>query len=609
MAKIENTTAYPTVTPAADDLLIGTDVNNDNQTVTFKISDIVGAGGVAQDLQSVLDTGHTATKPIVLTGLTGNISCTDIYPVTVTAQGNTGNPGQILSSTGGGIQWIDSPTLTCCGITDVLNASSTATVGMTISSAALTIEGAGASLDITTPAVLTNSGTSTFTNTVNINGAALSFDGTGQINDSNGTIGTAGYFLTSEGPGQGVAWSNTLPTGATPNLAQVLTAGSTANNLGMTFTGTSTISLSSGNTIYSNGDNEWGGNNVFAATGTLVSTAGIVFGGTVWAQGLGTSGQVLTRDAGNGVKWVNASVPANTLQEVLDAGNSATGANANITLTGFIKPAIIQDSGGSPGALGQVLTSTGSGWNWSAAGTGAVASVTAAAAGTSTGSAIGITPTTGAVVVTPNAFAGAANIGHVPSSAAVTQTTHFLRADGSWQVPPSNIPHGVENFKFYSAAQTYTASNYYSLLKLTSTAALANSIPNTFETNVNPLAPLAYTEEVGGTIFVNPGEGINCNTGYPDLVMCNARIQVGSNQANTYRVQLWKIQQCAGVAPTLAGTLDLVVGAGAMTCGDLVWGSLALRTLEPGYGYFITVYPDTTYASGLGFLVNLSLRW
>ena len=75
MAKIENTTAYPTVTPAADDLLIGTDVNNDNETVTFKISDIVGAGGVAQDLQSVLTTGNTSTLGIcTLTGAGGNIS-------------------------------------------------------------------------------------------------------------------------------------------------------------------------------------------------------------------------------------------------------------------------------------------------------------------------------------------------------------------------------------------------------------------------------------------------------------------------------------------------------------------------------------------------------
>ena len=40
MAKIENTTVYPTVTPTAEDLLIGTDVSNENNTVTFKISSL-----------------------------------------------------------------------------------------------------------------------------------------------------------------------------------------------------------------------------------------------------------------------------------------------------------------------------------------------------------------------------------------------------------------------------------------------------------------------------------------------------------------------------------------------------------------------------------------
>ena len=98
------------------------------------------------------------------------------------------------------------------------------------------------------------------------------------------------------------------------------------------------------------------------------------------------------------------TVANNTLQEVLDAGNTAT---QNITLPGFIRPTTIQDSAGGTGAVGQVLTSDGAGnINWSAAGTGAVASVTLAGAAVSTGAALTITPTTGAVVVTPNAFAG-----------------------------------------------------------------------------------------------------------------------------------------------------------------------------------------------------------
>ena len=38
MAKIENTQAYPTVVPAMDDLLIATDVSDNNETVTFLVS-------------------------------------------------------------------------------------------------------------------------------------------------------------------------------------------------------------------------------------------------------------------------------------------------------------------------------------------------------------------------------------------------------------------------------------------------------------------------------------------------------------------------------------------------------------------------------------------
>jgi len=233
MAKIENTTVYPTVTPSADDLLIGTDVSDSNKTVTFTVSSIVGAGGVAQDLQSVLTAGATSTLGITLTGAGGNIACTDIYPVTVTAQGNTGNAGQILSSTGSGIQWIDSPTVTCCGLNDVLTVDNSTTVGIQINGAVLAVSNAGGGVAITTPATLTNSGTSTFTNTVNVNGTSLSFNATGQINDGTGATGTAGQFLTSTGTG--LAWSSTLPTAANPTLQQVLTAGNTGVHAGITF--------------------------------------------------------------------------------------------------------------------------------------------------------------------------------------------------------------------------------------------------------------------------------------------------------------------------------------------------------------------------------------
>ena len=596
MAKIENTTAYPTVTPAADDLLIGTDVNNDNETVTFKISDIVGAGGVAQGLQSVLDTNNIATQNI---NLTGNITVFGtVYPTTITAGGNIGTNGQILSSTGTGIAWIDAPTVTCCGIQDVLTVDNSTTVGIQINGAIIDINNAGGGIDIASPATFVNSGTSTFTNTVNINGAVLDFDATGQINDGTpgGSTGTPGQFLTSTGTG--LAWSSTLPLAANPTLQEVLTAGNIADGVGITFQGTSTTVFGANNSINSNGNNEWGGNNVFSATGTLISTAGVVLNGTVWAgSSVGVAGKFLA-STGTGVDWATPTVPDNTLQEVLDAGNTAT---QNITLTGFIRPTTIQDSGGGTGAAGQVLTSDGAGnINWSAAGTGAVASVTAAAAGTSTGTPITIAPTTGAVVVTPNVFDGSSNVGHVPSSAAVAQTTHFLRADGSWQIPAQNNPHGVQTFKYYSGNASYSTGTYYTLDKNASI-----SSPNKLILAVNPAAPMTYGAEAAGTFFINPG---SC-AGVADLEMCEGKVQVASNQNATYTIRLWKIQVCGGAAATQAGDVSVTTAAGGFACGNITWNSTALKTLEPGYGFFITFESSITFASGLDFLVNLSLRW
>ena len=41
MAKISNTTSYPNATPAANDYVIGTDIDDNNATKTFKLQEIV----------------------------------------------------------------------------------------------------------------------------------------------------------------------------------------------------------------------------------------------------------------------------------------------------------------------------------------------------------------------------------------------------------------------------------------------------------------------------------------------------------------------------------------------------------------------------------------
>ena len=356
MAKIENTTVYPTVTPAASDLLIATDVSDNNKTVTFLVSSITGGGGVAQDLQSVLDTGNTAIQSI---NLTGNINVTGtVYPTTITAIGSTGAAGQILSSTGTGLQWINAGSASCCSLDDTLTIGNTSSQDIILSSGQFQSNGVGGGVVISTPSVLTNSGTSSFTGQVNINSTTLNFNATALLNDGSGSAGTPGQFLTSTGTG--VAWSSTLPPASCCGLQNTLSGGNTSTGQNVTLSGTGLWSFESNVSIESDATNIWNGINTFSATSTLDLDGPIE--DSLGSDGL--AGQVLS-STGTGVEWVSASAGSQDLQSVLDTGNTATGAAANITISGFIRPGQITDTSGATGSIGQVLTSTGTGLAWS----------------------------------------------------------------------------------------------------------------------------------------------------------------------------------------------------------------------------------------------------
>ena len=331
MAKIENTKVYPTVTPAMDDLLIATDVSNKNETVTFLVSDLIGGAGVLQGLQSVLDTGNTATQNINLTGVGAGGGITvigTVYPTTITASGTTGVAGQILSSTGTGIQWINSPSVSCCGWEDTLIIDPESSVNAVMDAATMTFQNAGAGIIITTPGTLSNSGISTFTGQVNVNSTSINFNATGQINDGAGATGTAGQWLTSTGTG--LAWSSTIPPASCCDLQSTLNIGSTSFNQGMSFTGTSSITMAAGVSIGSSGNNVFSGTNTFSGTLDVDACLEDSLGSC------GTAGQVLI-STGSAVQWSNgAGIGAQNLQGVLDtAPFGATGANANVVISVF----------------------------------------------------------------------------------------------------------------------------------------------------------------------------------------------------------------------------------------------------------------------------------
>jgi hypothetical protein len=409
-----------------DDLLIATDVSNKNETVTFLVSDLIGGTGVLQGLQSVLTTGNTAIEDI---NLTGNITVIGtVAPTTITALGSTGNAGQILSSTATGLQWINSPSTSCCTWNDSLISGNIATTKPVVDGVLFDVINAGGGVNIINPATLSNSGISNFSGQVNINSTILNFNTTGQINDGAGATGAAGQWLTSTGTG--LAWSSTIPPSSCCDLQSTLNIGSTSLNQGMSFTGTSSITMAAGVSIGSSGDNVFSGTNTFN---------GVVEINDCLEDSLGTcgvAGQVLI-STGTAVQWSNGSgLGTQDLQGVLDTGNTATGANASITISGTIDPGSITDGSGSTGAAGQVLSWNGASLSWINTATAGVADIaltpalfntTAVVEGALINNVAGGTST-----LTLLKYSGGSDIGMVPAGG--TAST-FLRGDGTWVTP------------------------------------------------------------------------------------------------------------------------------------------------------------------------------
>lgn len=341
MAKIENTTVYPTVTPAAEDLLIATDVSDNNRTVTFLVSAVAGAGGVAQGLQDVLDTGNTATQNL---SLTGNITVVgSITSTTLTASNGVGAAGQVLSSTGTGLQWIDLPSVSCCDLDSVMAVGNTTSRDLLITGN-IDMSGIGKALKLSNGVDMTLAVGSSITSSDAINlGTTLNFGATTTLNDYSGATGSAGQVLTVNAAGTGVEWG-TLPTASTPTIQQVLTAGNVATGIGISFVGASAITFDSTANITSAGTNSWSGNNKFSATGTASNTAAVLFTGTLHdGSGVGTAGQVLT-STGTGVAWANETI------ESVNVGTPATSSGAPITIsptTGLVKVISNAYAGGS----------------------------------------------------------------------------------------------------------------------------------------------------------------------------------------------------------------------------------------------------------------------
>ena len=120
MGKISTYTEV--VTPSLSDLLIGTDVDSNNATKNFSISDVLSLAATPT-LDNVLTSGNTSAQSITLTGsavftaptvaATNIFSSGTLYITGSLTDGNSsvGTSGQVLTSTGTQVEWSDIPAL------------------------------------------------------------------------------------------------------------------------------------------------------------------------------------------------------------------------------------------------------------------------------------------------------------------------------------------------------------------------------------------------------------------------------------------------------------------------------------------------------------------
>ena len=557
MAKIENTTVYPLTTPSVDDFVIGTDTSDENRTVSFSIADIT-ATSLLQGLQSVLDTQNFATEDI---SLTGNITLVGgyIYPTQILAGGVTGSAGQILSSTGTGIQWVDTSVIASNTLQEVTTAGNTTTDDIVMSggdinsTGSIVMNGAAQALALSNGVDMTLAVNSDITTSGNIilsgGSSVLNFGTTAEINDSAGSTGAIGSILTVDAAGAGVEWSTGIPTASMPTLQEVLDAGNTATGIGVQFIGSSLTTFSASSTIQSFASNVWSGTNEFSGNGGTPATSGINLPGSLSdGSGTGTSGQVLTSTA-TGISWADLSTVG---VSSVNAATPTPSLSPNIPIT--------------------------------------------------------ITPTSGAVVVRQNIYTGGSNIGCVPGSG--TAST-FLRGDGIWAVPAA-APEGYLPYLLGVAKTAFTSGNYHTLA-LNNTNTTGDRTVFSTDLGASSPAVMAGTmtdlQHIAGCFLYNPRTNA-CSSAFPNMKVCDFEMQFLSEfGAHAWDVELWKTSQCSTGTYTLAGSYQFpTVAADTLYCGTIVWVSSALQTLLPGEAFFITLRTNGTLAAA-DVTLNIVASW
>jgi hypothetical protein len=273
------------------------------------------------------------------------------------------------------------------------------------------------------------------------------------------TGGSAGQYLDYQGN-----WSTPAGGGSTYSLqAQTKSGSSVPLKLNASTGSDSTVNLTEGAnvtltrtseteiTIASTGgaagvSSFTNANGTYISAGT-VNTAAVnaVTMGTIDLSAVDGTSDTTTRFLSKDNTW---DVPSYTAAYSLPLANSSTRGGVKIVSTRDVSP--LPSPSTTANRDYQVQMNTNASYSeqlfvnvpWTD--TAPVDSVSAGTSGASTGSALTVSPTTGAVKVTSNSYAGTTNVGHVPTGGSATT---FLRGDGTWQTvsaTPSSPANSVQ---------------------------------------------------------------------------------------------------------------------------------------------------------------------
>ena len=306
MAKIRT---YETVTtPAAGDIVIGTDISDDNATKNFDVQDIANLADTPT-LNEVLGAGNTSALNITLAGsatltspnltVTANALLTNLEVASAfrDSTSSTGTAGQVLSSTGTATQWINA-IADDQDLDDVLTQGNTSGQDITLSGTAT----------ITSPSIVCNNLTSNLQLTVS-----------GTLVDSTSSTGTSGQLLSSTGTATQWVDASTY----IQDLDSVLTQGNTSASQSIILT---SGGLSVGGTARFNGAIEDNGG------------------------GSGTSGQVLS-STGTGVDWITLEDTFDVAHEIVGFSTAATQGPSALDTSYTVEFGAAQGSGATASQL------------------------------------------------------------------------------------------------------------------------------------------------------------------------------------------------------------------------------------------------------------------